>query len=258
MKAIGVIPARLASTRLSEKVLREIKGYPMIYHVWCRAKQAARLSEVVIACDDERVENAVRNFGGHAVMTRSDHPNGSFRVAEVASRWDADIFVNIQGDEPLIHPDNIDKVVQVFHEDPSVRVATLAVRKTAREEYENPNAVKVVCAANGDALYFSRAPIPHFREGTRQRFSYLKHLGIYGYRKKFLEDFANWKTGILGEAEKLEQIHILEVGVPIRVVETAHDSFGVDTEADLERVRKELDASENGKGRKKTESSEKT
>ena len=240
MKTIGVIPARIGSTRFHEKVLKPIDGRPMIQHVWERARQAERLADVVVACDDLRIKNCVEDFGGRAVMTRVDHPNGSSRVAEIAHRENADIFINIQGDEPMIHPAGIDQVAEAFAENPDLQVATLAVRRTDRADYENPNVVKVVCDEEGNALYFSRSPIPHYRDKPAGPFSYLKHLGIYGYRKNFLLQFVTWKAGRLEQDEKLEQLRILERGITIRVVETPHDSFSVDTAEDLIVVEEKL------------------
>lgn len=234
MRIIGVIPARLGSTRLNEKVLKLIDGKPMVVRVWERAKMAKKLSDVIVACDDQRIADVVEAAGGKAVLTRADHPNGSSRVAEIASRENADVFINIQGDEPMIDPKGIDQLAEAFA-DAKVEVATLAVRKTGREDYENPNVVKVVMDANGDALYFSRSPIPYYREKPAQ-FSFLKHLGIYGYRKNFITQFVAWKISGLEDAEKLEQLRILEKGVNIRVLETGHDSLSVDTAEDLAAV----------------------
>ena len=239
MKAIGVIPARLGSTRLAEKVLKPIGGRPMVQHVWERAKQAKKLSGLIVACDDKRIADCVESFGGRAMMTRADHPDGSSRVAEAAGREDADIFINIQGDEPLIHPAGIDQLVETLFQNTGLAAATLAVRRSDSEDYRNPNVVKVVCSEKGDALYFSRSPLPHFRD-PGQPFSYLKHLGIYGYRKNFLLDFVTWQPGNLERKEKLEQLRILERGIPLRVVETVYDSWSVDTAEDLELVERKI------------------
>lgn len=236
MKVVGVIPARLGSTRLAEKVLATIEGRPMIQHVWERAVKARNLDDVIVACDEVRVLECVQSFGGKAMMTRKDHPNGSSRVAEVAQRSDGEIFINIQGDEPTIHPESIDLLADVFLKEDGLEVATLAVRQDTREEYENPNVVKVVCDHEGNALYFSRAPIPHFREGGSETKFFLKHLGIYGYRKGFLLQYVGWEPGLLESFEKLEQLRILERGRKIRVVETPHDSWSVDTSQDLRMV----------------------
>lgn len=233
LKVIGVIPARLGSTRLQAKILRKIAGRPMIQHVYERARKAAKLDDLIIACDDASVLECIKGFGGKAQLTRADHPNGTSRVAEVAERQDADVFINIQGDEPMIRPENIDFLAEVFRKDKTVQTATLAVRREDAGGYSDPNTVKVVCDQNGDALYFSRASIPVDRDCVAGTDCYLKHLGIYGYRKKFLLDFVKWPAGPLERREKLEQLRILERGCKIRVVETPFDSLSVDTEADL-------------------------
>ncbi len=238
MKIVGVIPARLGSTRLEGKVLKLIDGKPMVQRVWERACQAKKLSRVIVACDDKRIADCVESVGGKAMLTRADHPNGSSRVAEVASREDADVFINIQGDEPMINPQVIDQLAECFA-DASIQVATLAVRKKDQEDYQSPNVVKVVCDSKGDALYFSRSPLPYYRE-MPQAFSFLKHLGIYGYRKDFLLQFVTWKTSALEDAEKLEQLRILEKGFRIRVLETAYDSLSVDTAEDLAAVEAKI------------------
>ncbi len=248
MKAIGVIPARLGSTRLHEKVLKSIHGRPMIQHVWERVRQSRELQEVIVACDDARVETCVLGFGGKALLTSKDHPNGSSRVAEVASRLEADIFVNIQGDEPMIHPSGIDDLVRAMRTDASVQVATLAVSRSDREDYENPNVVKVIRNEKGDAIYFSRSPIPYYRDQNAGPVSYLKHLGIYGFRRNFLLQFVSWKTSSLEAAEKLEQLRILEKGFSIRVLETPYDSFSVDTAEDLRIVEEKMKNSREKKG----------
>lgn len=240
MKAIGVIPARLGSTRLAGKVLRKIAGRPMVQHVWERARQAKSLSKLIVACDDPQVEACVREFGGTAMMTRRDHPNGTSRISEVAQRERADVFVNIQGDEPMIHPSNIDRIVDAFEKESAIKVATVACRSTDRSDYENPNVVKAVCAANGDSLYFSRSPIPCFRDPGAVPFSFLKHLGLYGYRRDFLLEFVTWDPGVLEEREKLEQLRILERGFTLRVIETPYDSWSVDTAEDLDGVESRM------------------
>lgn len=236
MKLIGVIPARLASTRLSAKVLRNIHGIPMIQHVWNRVKQACELDEVVIACDDSKVFDCAQAFGANALMTKVDHPNGSSRVAEVASKLDGNVYINVQGDEPLIEPEAINQLAKAFKEDESVQVGTLAVQTGNAEEYGDPNTVKVVCDEKGNALYFSRSPIPYERSEKKNPEVFLKHLGIYGYRKDFLLNFVRWQESKLEQTEKLEQLRILEKGVKIKVVKTVHDSPSVDTEEDLRKV----------------------
>ncbi len=240
LSAIGVIPARLASTRLPEKILRDICGKPMIQHVWERAKQARALQEIIIACDDARIQKCVEGFGGKAFLTRPDHPNGTSRIAEIMERFKQDIVINIQGDQPLVDPKALDDMVDLFSRSSELEVLTLAVRMTDKAAYENPNVVKVVCNAEGDALYFSRAMIP-FSQGKQNRtFSFLKHLGVYGYRRDFLLKFVSWQPGILENIEKLEQLRILERGRSIRVIETSYDFISVDTEEDLNEVQMRL------------------
>ncbi len=270
MKALGVIPARLGSTRLSEKILRSIAGKPMIQHVWERARQAKKLEDVIVATDDARIQQCVEGFGGKAFMTRKDHPNGTSRIAEVMGRFKQDLVINIQGDQPLVDPKALDEMVSIFEKSENVDMLTLAVRMTDKASFENPNVVKVVCDAEGDALYFSRAGIP-FAQGKPnsplkesrvngaspgsllgkengsqgkqcREFSFLKHLGVYGYRRDFLLKFVAWKPGILEDTEKLEQLRVLERGRSIRVIETAYDFISVDTEEDLLEVEKRLNA----------------
>jgi len=239
ISVIGVIPARLGSTRLQEKVLRPIAGRPMIRHVWERVKQARKLDEVIIACDDPRIEACAREFGARAVMTSAAHTTGSSRVAEAAARENAAIVINIQGDEPMIHPSSIDALAEVLLKNSQLDAATLAVPSRDPEAYLNPNVVKVVCDREGNALFFSRAPLPFYREGGKTT-AFLKHLGIYGYRKDFLLKFVGWKPGHLEDCEKLEQLRILEEGFKIRVVETPHDSWSVDTLEDLRTVEEKI------------------
>ena len=237
MKAIGVIPARLGSTRLAEKVLKPIAGKPMIQHVWEKAHAAKRLDRVIVACDDARIKSCVENFGGEALLTRADHPNGTSRIAEIASREKADLIVNIQGDEPMMHPASIDLLVDAMDQNAAVKMGTLAVRRTDRAEFENPNVVKVILDCRKYAVYFSRSPIPYVREAADwQNFSFLKHLGIYAYRRDFLLEFVKWPTSLLENYEKLEQLRVLEQGFEILVLETPHDSLSVDTFEDLTRV----------------------
>ncbi|MFA7255874.1 MAG: 3-deoxy-manno-octulosonate cytidylyltransferase [Candidatus Omnitrophota bacterium] len=247
MKALGVIPARLGSTRLSEKILRSINGKPMIQHVWERAKQAKKLEDVIVATDDTRIQQCVEGFGGRAFMTRKDHPNGTSRIAEVMSRFKQDVVINIQGDQPLVDPKALDEMVSIFEKSKDVEMLTLAVRMTDKASFENPNVVKIVCDAEGNALYFSRAPIPFFQgkqEGAftpcGTGFSFLKHLGVYGYRRDFLLKFVAWEPGILENTEKLEQLRVLERGRSIRVIETKYDFISVDTEEDLHEVESRL------------------
>ncbi|MCX6357345.1 MAG: 3-deoxy-manno-octulosonate cytidylyltransferase [Candidatus Aureabacteria bacterium] len=239
MKTIGVIPARYASTRLPAKVLAPICGKPLIQHVYESARRAGSLETILVATDDPRVVDAVQRFGGTAVFTSAEHRSGSDRIAEAVGAFACDIVVNIQGDEPLIRPEAIDAAVQPLLEDPSLNVATIAVPCSDAALAEDPNVVKVVTALDGTALYFSRAPIPHLRDGGAWR--YLKHIGLYAYRKEFLLRFTRWPATPLEQAEKLEQLRILEHGERIRVITTAYDSPSVDTPSDLARVQRMIE-----------------
>ncbi|MBF0331099.1 MAG: 3-deoxy-manno-octulosonate cytidylyltransferase [Candidatus Omnitrophica bacterium] len=236
MKAIGILPARWASTRLPGKVLVEIAGTCMLEHVWRRVKQAKELSDVIIACDEPHVLARAKGFGANAVLTRKDHPSGSDRVAEAAMSSDADIIVNIQADEPLIQPGLIDALVQALKADVSCVLATPIKRLTSVEEFRNPNVVKVVVDKNACALYFSRAPIPYKRDGEPLVSNYFKHLGIYAYRRDFLFEYCRWAKSFLEQEESLEQLRVLEAGYKIKTVETTMETIGVDTPEDVLKV----------------------
>jgi 3-deoxy-manno-octulosonate cytidylyltransferase (CMP-KDO synthetase) len=234
-KILGVIPARFASSRFPGKALAEIAGKPMIQHVFERASMARYLTRVIVATDDDRICGAARSFGAPVRMTRADHPSGTDRVAEVASAEDAELVVNIQGDEPLIDPAAIDAAALGVLGDPDVPMGTLAKRIENPEEIDNPNVVKVVRDAAGNAIYFSRCPIPYVR-GERIPGLHYKHVGLYVYRRDFLLGYSSLPVGPLERAERLEQLRALENGYKIRVVETEYESLGVDTPAELERV----------------------
>ena len=238
MKIIGVIPARYNSSRLPGKPLVPLAGKPMIERVWARVRQAQSLSGVVVATDDERIMSAVKSFGGEAMLTRSDHRSGTERVAEVAAAHkDAEIFVNVQGDEPLIEPAAIDQAVDALRDEAEVKVATLAVPIANPSDIMDPNVVKAVLDFDGNALYFSRAPIPWVRDrGGPVHARHLKHLGLYVYRRDALLDFPTFPQGDLERVEQLEQLRWLENGYRIRVAETEHDSIGVDVPEDVARV----------------------
>jgi 3-deoxy-manno-octulosonate cytidylyltransferase (CMP-KDO synthetase) len=233
----GVIPARLASSRLSRKVLRPIAGRPMVEWVWRAAQASGLMDPVVIATDSEEVAAAVRECGIPVVMTSPDCPSGSDRVREVARQIDADIYVNIQGDEPTLTPEFFPPLLRLFVR-PEVEVATLAV-SCPPGEFADPNAVKVVTAPDGRALYFSRATIPFDRD--RAGFTgYRKHLGIYAYRKAALERFAALPPSPLERIERLEQLRLLENGIALYVADAPGDTIGVDTEEDLARAEAAL------------------
>jgi len=235
-RILGVIPARLASTRLPRKVLREIAGRPMLAWVYGAARACDQLDEVVVATDSAEVASLCEENGWACEMTSPDLPSGTDRVYAVAKRRDAAIYVNIQGDEPLLSPGHIAALLEPFRRS-HVDVTTLKVRCTP-ENIANPNAVKVVTALDGRALYFSRATIPYDRDGTGAE--YWKHIGLYAYRKAALERFAGLKPSLLETTERLEQLRMLENGFHLYVAETATDTIGVDTEEDLARVRQIL------------------
>jgi 3-deoxy-manno-octulosonate cytidylyltransferase (CMP-KDO synthetase) len=237
---LGVIPARLASSRLPRKVLREIAGLPMIAHVYRRARQSPRLSELLVATDAPEVAEACRALDIPAVLTSPGHPSGTDRVWEVSRGRPAEVYVNVQGDEPLITPGHIEALVAPFDAGPDVQVATLKIRASA-EEARSPDVTKVVTDARGRALYFSRHAIPYDREATGAAV-YWKHLGLYAYRPEALEAFHRAAPSALEEAERLEQLRFLELGVAIHVVETTEPTIGVDTEADLRAVEAYLSA----------------
>lgn len=233
LRIIGVIPARLGSTRLSRKVLRLIAGRPMVEWVWRAAAQSGLMDPVLVATDSDEVASACRERNIPCEMTSPACASGSDRVREVASRIDADIYVNIQGDEPTLTPHFFAPLLELFNRS-EVQIATLAVRCPA-EDIANPNAVKVATASNGRALYFSRATIPFDRDSSGFA-GYRKHLGIYAYRKAALEQFAALPPGWLETVERLEQLRLLENGIDIYVASAPADTIGVDTEEDLARA----------------------
>jgi 3-deoxy-manno-octulosonate cytidylyltransferase (CMP-KDO synthetase) len=236
-RILGIIPARFASSRFPGKVLASIAGKSMLQHVYERASQSRYLQHLVIATDDDRVREEARRFGASVRMTRADHASGTDRVAEVASSDPAEIIVNIQGDEPLFDPAVIDAAALALLDEPSIPMGTLKKRIEDPSEYSNPNVVKVVTDRRGNAIYFSRAPIPYVRDAReRARAVHYKHIGLYVYRRDFLLSYSDLPVGPLEQAERLEQLRALENGFPMRVAETEYDSLGVDTPEDLERV----------------------
>lgn len=240
-RTLAVIPARLASTRLPRKVLREIAGEPMLARVYRAARACPLLDQVLIATDSDEVLAFAQQHGLPAVFTPADCASGTDRVHAVAQSIPADIYVNIQGDEPMLRPEHIASLLEPFSR-AEVAVATLATPCTG-DQIDNPNAVKVVTAANGRALYFSRATIPCDRD-QQGSIAYRKHLGIYAYRRAALQQFPKLAPSALEAAEKLEQLRFLENGIDIYVTETPYDTIGVDTEEDLQRVEKILKGSE--------------
>jgi len=236
---IGIIPARYASSRFPGKALALIAGKPLIQRVVEQCQMAKSLSEVVVATDDERIRAAAEKFC-RVEMTKSEHPSGSDRIAEVAARVPCDAIINIQGDEPLIDPSVIDAVAAALGE---AEMSTAATPISTVEEYENPNAVKVVVSAAGRALYFSRRTVPYVRDAASRSaseqlaaFPFLKHLGIYGYRRETLLRLVAFPVSPLETAEKLEQLRAVENGIQIAVVPVNYDSVGVDTPEDVQRV----------------------
>jgi 3-deoxy-manno-octulosonate cytidylyltransferase (CMP-KDO synthetase) len=269
VKAVGVIPARYASSRFPGKPLALLCGRPLIHHVYERARRSQALTRVVVATDDVRIRDTVAAFGGEVQLTAAHHPSGTDRVAEVATSLNSELIVNIQGDEPLIEPAMIDEAVVPFLVEADLVMGTVCRRLEAESECHSPHVVKVVRDCRGFALYFSRAPIPYHRNpkseirnpkpgvanlglerddpGPRtadigHRTMYYKHIGLYVYRRDFLLELARLAPTPLEEAEQLEQLRALEYGYPIRVVETKYDSIGVDTPEDLARIERMLAA----------------
>jgi len=249
MKITAIIPARYASTRFEGKALADIKGKPMVRHVYERTAMAQLVSEVVVATDDERIASVVRAFGGRVVMTSRDHETGTDRLAEVAAGIDSEIVVNVQGDEPLIEPAMIDEAIRPLVEDPAIVMGTLKSRIRNLHDFLSPNVVKVVTDRNGFALFFSRSPLPNFRDKWNDlkdeafnsgKLLCHKHVGLYVYRREFLLQYARMAPSQLELSEKLEQLRVLENGYRIKVVETAYESIGVDTPGDLEKVIERL------------------
>jgi 3-deoxy-manno-octulosonate cytidylyltransferase (CMP-KDO synthetase) len=238
---IAVIPARYASTRLPGKPLSPIAGRPMIEHVVERVRQAQTVTRVVVATDDDRIKTAVESFGGEALLTRADHRTGSDRVAEVAARLPAEIYVNVQGDEPLIDPATIDAVVSEMLEDDSIQIATPCAAITRQNDIMDPNVTKVVWDFDGNALYFSHAPIPWVRDRKGDVVvKHWKHIGLYAFRRDALLEFATLPPGELERAEQLEQLRWLENGFRIHMVETQYDAVSVDVPEDIARVEQLL------------------
>jgi 3-deoxy-manno-octulosonate cytidylyltransferase (CMP-KDO synthetase) len=246
MKITAVIPARYASTRFPGKALADIGGKPMIQHVYERTSKSTLVTRVIVATDDRRIADAVAKIGGEAVMTSVDHETGTDRLAEVARDLECDLIVNVQGDEPLIDPAMIDQAIEPFLDNPDLQMGTLKTRVRCLHDFLSPNVVKVVTDINGFALYFSRSPLPFFRDKWQDlkdesfacgKMLCYKHVGLYVYRRPFLLEFAAMKPTFLEVSEKLEQLRAIENGVRIRVVETESTSIGVDTPEDLSKAQ---------------------
>ncbi|BBB32573.1 3-deoxy-manno-octulosonate cytidylyltransferase [Thermotomaculum hydrothermale] len=249
MKVYAIIPSRYASTRLPGKPLLKIKGKSIIQMVYEQCKKVDLLEDVIVATGDERIFNEVKSFGGKCVMTSNKHKSGTDRIAEVALKIDADVIVNVQGDEPLIKPESIESAIKPFLEDGSIVMTTLKTKIKSKEELFNPNVVKVVCDKNNFALYFSRLPIPYkktkemgypFPLSETEYSNYFKHTGLYAYKRDFLIKLSKMEMTFLEKTEGLEQLRVLENGYRIFVVETEFDSLGVDTMEDYLNLKKIL------------------
>lgn len=242
-KVLAVIPARHASARFPGKPLAIIAGRPMIQHVVERVKQARQVSRIVVATEDERIKKAVEAFGGEAMLTRSEHRTGTDRVAEVAAHIEAEIYVNVQGDEPLIDPGTVDALVESMLENSEIKIGTPCAAIMEAKDIMDPNIVKVVRDFDSNALYFSRAPIPWVRDtGASVNARHWKHLGLYAFRREALLEFPTLPPGELEQVEQLEQLRWIENGFHIGVIETDYDAVSVDVPGDIERVEKLLAA----------------
>lgn len=237
MRAVAIIPARIASTRLPRKILREIAGKTMLERVYTAARSCSQLADVIVATDSDEIMAVCEKHGWQARMTSDRHRSGTDRVYEVAGTIAADVYVNVQGDEPLARPEHIDALLKPMR-DAAVEISTV-MTPCAEADVSNPNAVKVVCRADGRALYFSRSTIPFDREKSGAH-RWMKHLGFYAYRMSALERFVQLPESALERTERLEQLRFLENGFDIHVEETPHDTIGVDTEEDLQRVERIL------------------
>jgi 3-deoxy-manno-octulosonate cytidylyltransferase (CMP-KDO synthetase) len=244
-QAVAIIPARFNSSRFPGKPLAALHGKSIIQLVYEHTSTASMVEKVVVATDDDRIYDAVRKFGGHVVMTSPEHSCGTDRIAEAAEEIECDIIVNVQGDEPFIRPEMVNHTVSMLREDEKASMSTLAVQVKSNEELLSPNVVKVVTDDDGYALYFSRSPIPYYREDWKdlKNISFatgknvvLKHIGIYGYRKDVLLRFTKMSKGRLEEIEKLEQLRALAAGMKIKVGETKFDTLGIDTIEDLRKA----------------------
>jgi len=240
MRAVGIIPARYDSTRFPGKPLADILGKPMIQHVYERAVHAKLLDEVIVATDSPLIEEKVKKFNGKVRMTSSHHKTGTERIAEIAKEIDSDIVVNIQGDEPLIESDSLDELVKLIQKE-NVLMATLIEKENDLSLMNDPNVVKVVIDKNNYAIYFSRAPIPF-----RAKSFFYRHVGVYGFKKKFLMEFINYPPSFLEQMEGLEQLRALENGIKIKVLHSNSYTWSVDTEEDLKKVINYLKGKRNG------------
>jgi 3-deoxy-manno-octulosonate cytidylyltransferase (CMP-KDO synthetase) len=238
MDVIGVIPARYLSTRFQAKMLADIMGKPMLQHVWERAKASRMLDELIIACDNEIIQKVAIEFGAKTLMTSKEHACGTDRISEVVNPLDVKVVINIQGDEPLVHPMMIDNVARALLGDSSINMATIMKKIEDPALVVDPNVVKVVVDKNNFALYFSRAPIPYLAPNAEiDDVTYYKHIGLYGYTKDFLFTYKNLPVSNLEKTEKLEQLRVLAEGFKIKLIETNFDTISVDTPEDLEKLK---------------------
>lgn len=238
MEVIGVIPARLGSTRLKAKVLADLCGKPVIQHVYERAKKARSLDQVIVACDDEKIIATVKAFGGNAVLTSKDHATGTDRLSEVVNDIDVKIVVNIQGDEPLVSPLTIDDLVSLMQKNPGIAMGTVVKKSISLEEFRSPDVVKAIVNKDWNVLYFSRSAVPKYlKEGD----FFYKHIGLYAFTKDFLFTFKKLPPSYLEKNERLEQLRALENGYRIAAVETKFETVGIDTAEDLERAKQILE-----------------
>jgi len=243
MTAVGVIPARFASTRFPGKVLADLGGKPLIRHVWEKARQCVQLDDVLIACDHPGILKAASGFGAKAVMTSPDHHSGSDRIAEAVKDLKCDIVVNIQGDEPFIDPRTIDALAALLKNDAKLLIGTVIKEIAGDEEFKAPQVVKCVVDEQGYALYFSRSPIPAAAAAGTARIcnstvplKRYKHLGLYAYRKEFLLEYTKWPRSPLECSEQLEQLRVLEKGHKIKTIVTEYESLAIDTPEDMEKA----------------------
>lgn len=236
MDAIGIIPARYDSTRFEGKLLADLCGKPVIQHTWENAKKSKSIEDLIIATDDKRIYSFVKGFGAKAIYTSKAHRSGSDRLTEVVSTIDTKVVVNIQADEPFIHPTMIDDVVSFLLRDKSIHMATLCHKIKDEHDLLDPNVVKVVTDRKGFALYFSRSPIPYTSRSETEAMSHYKHIGLYAYTKDFLFTFKSLPQSRLEKIERLEQLRVIENGYRIKVIETRFDTIGIDTPEDLQKA----------------------
>ena len=241
MKLIAMIPARYGATRFPAKLMQDLCGKPVIVHTYQRVADTNLFDQVYVVTDDDRIENAIREVGGKVIRSQKEHNSGSDRLAEASKDLEVDIIVNVQGDEPFTDKENLQKVIDIFANDPqkNIAVASLMERITHPDDIANPNNVKVVVNKFNEALYFSRSVIP-FPRDTNTKVPYYKHIGIYAYRKDALQQFTQLPPSLLEETEKLEQLRYLENGFKIRLTVTDIPTIGIDTPEDLEKARQRL------------------